>query len=85
MLLFLRNFIIMPTLPRQHWAAIGCTEIGQPIGATVHLYCVDSFENLVQRYVGEGWVVVDKEKSQFFLKTKKPTDRPGHREVTLLQ
>ena len=31
---FPRNFIILPPLPRKHWAAIGCTETGQPIGVT---------------------------------------------------
>ena len=29
-----RIFIILPPLPRKHWAAIGCTEIGQSIGVT---------------------------------------------------
>ena len=30
--------IILRPLPRQHcWAAIGCTQNGQPIGVTVHL------------------------------------------------
>ena len=33
-----------------------CTEVCQPIGVTVHSHLVESFENLLQRYVGEGWV-----------------------------
>ena len=35
-------------LPRQHSAAIGCTKNYQPIGVTVHLHCVESFEGLLQ-------------------------------------
>ena len=65
--LFPRIFIILPPLPRQHWATIGCTNIGQhPIGVTVHSHCVESFEKLLQRYVGEGWVEVDNEKNTIF-------------------
>ena len=34
---FLRIFIVLRSLPRQHWAAaIGWKENGQPIGVTVH-------------------------------------------------
>ena len=47
---FPRIFIILPPLPRRHWSAIGCTEIGQhgePIEFTVHLCCVENFENLL--------------------------------------
>ena len=40
---------ILPPLPRQHWAAIGCTKNHQPIGVTVHSQCVDSFEDLLQQ------------------------------------
>ena len=38
---------ILPPLPRKHWADIGYTEIGQPIGVTVHSHhshCVESFD-----------------------------------------
>ena len=49
---------------------MGCTEIGQigqPIGVTVRSHCFESFENLLQRYVGEGWGAVDDEKNpQYF-------------------
>ena len=53
-----------PLLPHT-WAGIGCTEIaqiGQPVGVTVHSRCLESFENLLQRHVGEAWVAVDNEK-----------------------
>ena len=61
----------LPVLPppRKDLAAIGCTEIGRPIGVTVHLHCVESFENPLQRYGGEGRVAMDNEKTQFFLNT----------------
>ena len=59
--LFPRIFIILPPLPRQHWATIGCTNIGQhPIGVTVHSHCVESLEGLSQRCRrGKGfqWIV----------------------------
>ena len=61
--------IIFPPLPRKHWAAIGCTDIGKPIEVIVHSHCVESFENLLQRYVGEGKVAADNEKTYFFLNT----------------
>ena len=53
---FSKNFPYFPPLPRKHWAAISCTEIGQigQPGVTVHLHCVESFEYLLQRYLGEG-------------------------------
>ena len=38
----------LPPLPRQHSAAIGCTQNYQPIGVTVHSHCVESFEGLLQ-------------------------------------
>ena len=63
-------FIILPPLPRKHWAAaLGCTEIeqfGQVIGVTVHSHCgVESFEYLSQLYAGERWVAVDIKKCNF--------------------
>ena len=33
---FSNIFIILPLLPRKHWAVIGCTENGQPITVPVH-------------------------------------------------
>ena len=39
----------LPPLLCQHSAAIGCTKNYQPIGMIVHLYCVESFEGLLQR------------------------------------
>ena len=61
----------LPVLPppRKDLAAIGCTEIGRPIGVTVHSHCGESFENPLQRYGGEGQVAMDNEKTQFFLNT----------------
>ena len=58
---------IWPFCPRQYWAAIGCTENGQPIVVTVQSHCAEDFENLLQRCVGEGWLAVDCEKTHFFL------------------
>ena len=40
---------ILPPLPRQLSAAIGCTKNYQPIGVTVHSHCLKSFEGLLQR------------------------------------
>ena len=57
---FPKNYFY-PPLPRKHWAAIGykgIDQIDQPIGATVHSKCVESFDNLLQRYVGKGWDLV---------------------------
>ena len=54
-----RSFIILPFLLRKHWAAISCTE---EYNKTVHLHCVESYENLSQGFVGEGWVAADNEK-----------------------
>ena len=42
----------LPTLPRKHSAANGCTKNYQPIGVTVHSHFVESFEvfeGLLQR------------------------------------
>ena len=33
---------------------------------TVHLHCVESYENLSQGFVGEGWVAADNEKKPHF-------------------
>ena len=66
---FTRILESLPPLPRQHSAAIGCTKNFQPIGVTVHSHCVESFEGLLQRYVDEGGVAVNCEKTQFFLNT----------------
>ena len=61
-----KNFHYFFTSP---WAATGCTEtcqIDQPTGGvTVHSHFVWSFENLLQQYVGEGYIAVDKEKHNF--------------------
>ena len=44
------NFAI--SLPRQHFAAIGCTENGHPIAAvTVQFHCVENFKDILERYV----------------------------------
>ena len=66
---FSKIFHYLQPLPHKHWAAIGYTEIGQigqPIGVIVHSHCVKSFENLLQRYVGEGLNAVDNEKKNIF-------------------
>ena len=52
------NFKILPPLPRQHLVA-------QPIGVTVHSHCLENFEDLLQRHVGEELVAVDCEKYIF--------------------
>ena len=59
-------FSILRHLIRQHWAAIGCTKTGQPIGVTVNSYYFDYLESLFQRYVDEGWVAEDCEKKNNF-------------------
>ena len=62
---FSRILESLPTLPRQHSTSIGCKKNYQPIGLTVHSHCVQSFENLLQRYVGEGGIAVNCEKHNF--------------------
>ena len=45
-------------LPYQHWAAIGRSENGQLIGMTVHLHCIENFENfenIEMRMAMDGW------------------------------
>ena len=49
---------ILRSLLRQHWAAIGCTENGQPIGVTVHLK-----DELFSYF--RGWVAVNWENTIF--------------------
>ena len=72
---FPRIFIILPPLPRKRcWATIGCnrnwpTWRANRSEVNVHLHCVENFENLLQGYVGEGWVEVGLDKTQFFLNT----------------
>ena len=75
---FPRIFIILGPLPRQHCAAIGCTENCQPLGVTIHngpnsyiLYTRIALRALKVSYsdVGEGGVAVNCEKTQFFLNT----------------
>ena len=59
----------LPPLPRQHSAAIGCTKNYQPIGMTVDLHSVESFEGLLQRCRREGGVAVNGEKTQYLKNT----------------
>ena len=47
------------------WAVIGRSENGEPIGVDVYSHCVENFENLLQRYKGEGRVAMDCEKHEF--------------------
>ena len=54
----------LPPLPRQHSAAIGCMKNYQPIGVTVHSYCVESFVGSYKD-VGEGEVAVNSELKKF--------------------
>ena len=56
---------ICSILPRQNWAVIGRSEKGEPIGVDVYSHCVENFENLLQRYKGEGRVAMDCEKHEF--------------------
>ena len=57
----------LPPLPHQHLAAIRCTKNYQPIGVTLHLHCVESFELKVSYSdVGEGGVAVNCEKNIIF-------------------
>ena len=49
---------------------IRCTKKHQAIGVTVHSHCVESFEGLLQRYVGEKGVAVNCEKTHFFKNTQ---------------
>ena len=49
---FSKKFHYSKTSSSPNWAAIGCTENGQPMGLTV-------------LYEGEGWVAVDSKKTQF--------------------
>ena len=46
---FFKNFESLPSLPRHHSAAIGCTKKDHPIVVSVHSHCVESFEGLLQR------------------------------------
>ena len=46
-------FKTLQHLPRPYWAAIGRSENG------THLQWVENFEDLLQRYVGEGGVAGD--------------------------
>ena len=45
-------FTNLSPLPRQHWAAIGRSENGQPIGVILQSHYIEIFEDLLQRYVG---------------------------------
>ena len=45
---------------------IGCTKSYEPIGVTVHLHCVKSFEGVNSSDVGEGSVAVNCEKKHIF-------------------
>ena len=61
-----RKFATSPT------PALGCYwfyKNYQPMGVALHSRCVESFEGLLQQYVGEGGVAVNCEKTQFFLNT----------------
>ena len=45
---------------------MGRSEHDQPIGVNEHLHCAENCEDILQQYVGEGWVVaVDMEKTIF--------------------
>ena len=50
---FSRILESLPPLPRQHSAAIGCTNHYQPIGVTVNSHCVESLK-LSYSNLGEG-------------------------------
>ena len=46
---FSKNFRKFAPLPRQHSAAMGCAKNYQPMEATVHSHCVESFGGLLKR------------------------------------
>ena len=54
--LFFKNFQNIATSPTalgRNWLYIKWSAM------TVHSHCAQSFKDLLQRYVGEGWVAVD--------------------------
>ena len=53
---FIKYCVFLPPLPCKHSAAICCKKNYQPIGVTVHSHCVENFEGLLQRYVGDEYV-----------------------------
>ena len=55
-------------VPREHWAAIGCTKNYQPIGVTVHSHVLRALK-VSYSNEGEGGVAGNCEKTQFFLNT----------------
>ena len=62
---FPKNSLKFPTSPSLALVCYWLYKKGQPIGATVHSHCVENFEGLLQRYVGEGGVAVNFEKHNF--------------------
>ena len=48
-LCYFQEISLYSHLPSQALAAIGCTEIGQPIGVPAHFHCVQSFENVLRQ------------------------------------
>ena len=60
---FQEYFVFCDLSFRQHWAVFCRLENGEPIGVTVHSHCL---EDLLQRYVSEGWVAVDSKKNTIF-------------------
>ena len=66
---FSQESIIFHLTPRKHWAAIGCTEIGQGNRSNCTLALFWELWKSKKRYVVEGWIAVDNEKTQFFLNT----------------
>ena len=58
--------IIKQLRKKSKLSAIGCTKNYQPIGMTVHLHSVESFEGLLQRCRREGGVAVNCEKNTIF-------------------
>ena len=56
-------FSILPPLPRQHWAAYGCTVNGQPIRVTVHTQIA---YQMSCSPACRGWVAVNIRKNTIF-------------------
>ena len=62
---FFKNFHYFASFPSQ---ALGCHWLYRNLPANrIDSHCHESFENLLQRYVGKGWVAVDNEKPVFLV------------------
>ena len=62
------KYCVLLSLPRQHWAAIGRPENGQPIGKTAYTYIALRIlkNSCSNTHIAKGRVAVDCEKNTFF-------------------